>query len=405
MKKEASETILVVDDNSVNRKLLAKILHKEGYRVVEAEDGVAGVDAVFRENPDLVLLDIMMPKKDGYAVCSELAQDERTGTLPILFLSAKTDPEDKIKGLNLGGADYITKPFDKGEILARVRVHLRMRRLTLDLMEANRRLTENQDRLDDDLKAAAEIQKSLLPPSVVAAAEMQTAWRFIPSHRVGGDLFNIFALDEEHWGIYMLDVSGHGVPAAMVAVSAHQMLNFRTGRLLKKSIPTRPYYEIVSPSEVLSALDLEFPMERFDKFFTLSYLILNRKTGLLRYSSAAHPPPALLRRNGTLELLREGGTIIGLGGVIPFEEGRTRLFPGDDLFVYTDGITEYPNVHGKFFGEDRFLRILKNNGQGSIREKVDRVVDALMVFGRGQPPPDDVSLLGLTFVGDGKVTT
>ncbi|MBW1955137.1 MAG: SpoIIE family protein phosphatase [Deltaproteobacteria bacterium] len=402
MKKTTAETILLVDDNPVNRTLLKKILEKEGYRVAEAEDGEAAMEAVFRKSPDLVLLDIMMPKMDGYAVCAALIQDARTVNIPVIFLSAKTRPEDKIKGLNLGGADYVTKPFDKGEILARVRVHLKIRRLTLDLMGANRELQEKQARLDDDLRAAAEIQKSLLPPAFVQVPGMETAWRFIPSYRIGGDLFNLFPLDETHWGIYILDISGHGVPAAMVAVSAYQMLNSRPGYLLKKAIRPPPFYEIVSPSEVLAAVNREFPMERFDKFFTLSYLILNINDGRIRYSNAAHPPPVLLRKDGTVTLLKEGGTVIGLGEGVLFEEGEARLFPGDRLFAYTDGITEYRTWDERFFGEARFYECLQSTMHKSLKDQVDGVIDAMMAFGGHEPPPDDVSLLGIAFGGQGR---
>jgi len=394
-----ADRILVVDDNPVNRTLLKRILEKEGYRVLEAEDGEAAMEAVLREPPDLVLLDIMMPRMDGYAVCEALAKNPRTVNIPVIFLSARTRPEDKIKGLNLGGADYVTKPFDKGEILARVRVHLKIRRLTLDLMDANRELREKQIRLDDDLRAAAEIQKSLLPPAAVTFMGIETGWRFIPSYRIGGDLFNIFSLDENHVGIYMLDVSGHGVPAAMVAVSAYQMLNSRPGYLLKKSIQPPPYYEIVSPSEVLAALNREFPMERFDKFFTLSYVIVNLNNGHLRYSNAAHPPPVLLRKDGAVELLKEGGTVIGLGEGFIFEEGEATLFPGDRLFAYTDGIPEYRNADGEFYGEDRFLRSLEDFRGPGIGGHVDHIVDAMMAFGSGRSPEDDVSLFGLVFMG------
>ncbi|MBT3368827.1 MAG: response regulator, partial [Nitrospina sp.] len=109
------EKIFIVDDDLVNRKLLAAILKKEGYGLLEAKDGEEAVELAFREMPDLILLDIMMPKKDGYEVCAELKGDNRMANVPIIFLSAKTQAEDKIKGLDLGGADYVTKPFDRGE--------------------------------------------------------------------------------------------------------------------------------------------------------------------------------------------------------------------------------------------------------------------------------------------------
>ena len=391
------EMVFIVDDNMVNRKLLAAILKKEGYSLLEAEDGEQAVEMTFREMPDLILLDIMMPKKDGYEVCAELKNDSRTANIPIIFLSAKSQIEDKIKGLDLGGADYVTKPFDRGEVLARVRVQLKISRLTRKLIGANEELLRKQEILDEDLKAAAGIQRSLLPQSIPEMGPLDMAWRFIPCDRIGGDIFNVVRLDEDHWGIYMLDVSGHGVPSALVAVSVSQMLHTQHNRLLKKTKKEVPYYEIVPPSQVLNALDREYPIDRFDKFFTISYIIIDTHSNRITYSNAAHPPPVLIRRDGELELLEKGGTIIGMGGVLPFEEGSVQVRSGDRLFVYTDGIIEYRNEARELYGGERFYAELSRLRDRSITDLIDGVINAIMRFGNDQPPQDDVTLLGLEF--------
>ncbi len=395
-----SEKICIVDDNLVNRKLLAGILKREGYEFLEAEDGEAAVDLILKELPDLVLLDVMMPKKDGYQVCEELKRDQRSAHIPIIFLSAKTQVEDKIKGLDLGGADYVTKPFDRGEVLARVRTQLNIARLTKEVLEANEELMRKQRRLNEDLEAAAGIQQSLLPQKPPDMENVAVAWRFMPCESIGGDIFNVVRLDERHWGIYMLDVSGHGVPSALVTVSVSQMLLPHRGLLLKKAITPPPYYEIRSPAEVLNLLDREYPIERFNKYFTITYLILDVEEGLIRYSNAAHPPPILVRRDGTLELLEKGGTIIGMGGMLPFEEGEKRVEPGDKLVVYTDGIVEYEDRQGRFYGEERFHGVLKRLRERPISELIDGVIDALMDYGDRNPPRDDVTLLGFEFRGE-----
>jgi len=394
------EKICIVDDNLVNRRLLAGILKKEGYELLEAEDGEAAIDLILRELPDLVLLDIMMPKKDGYQVCEELKGNDRSAHIPIIFLSAKSQVEDKIRGLELGGADYVTKPFDRGEVLARVRTQLNIARLTKEIMKANKELLRRQKRLDEDLEAAAGIQQSLLPQAVPDMKNVAVAWRFMPCESIGGDIFNVVQLDETRWAIYMLDVSGHGVPSALVTVSASQMLQTHRGLLLKKSATPPPYYEIRSPAEVLNLLDQEYPIERFNKYFTISYLILDLKEGLIHYSNAAHPSPILLHMDGTLELLDEGGTIIGMGGVLPFEEGRKRVVPGDKLLLYTDGIVEYQDRQGSFYGEERFHGVLKRLRERPISEVIDGVIDAIMDFGDHTPPRDDVTLLGFEFKGE-----
>lgn len=393
------DKILIADDEIVNRKLLANILKKENCELIEAGDGDEAIELTLQELPDLILLDIMMPGKDGYEVCHELKRDSRSADIPIIFFSARGETEDKIKGLELGGVDYLTKPFDKREVLARVKAQLKIQNLTKALKRANNDLIRKQKRIDENLKAGAEIQRSLMAINPPDAKTIDVVWRFMPCQRIGGDIFNILRLDEEHWAIYMLDVSGHGITSSMVAVSVSQMLQPRVGFLLKKNIEKAPYYEIVPPTEVLNEMDREYPIERFDKFFTISYCILNVKDGTLRYSNAGHPPPVLLRKDGSLELLNEGGTIIGMGGLLPFEEGRRKLCSGDKLFLYTDGIAEYQNEDGLFYDEDRFFAELKRLKDRLLSNIIDGVIESMMSFGNNTEPQDDISLLAVEFRG------
>ena len=389
------EKILVVDDNVVNRRLLFNILKKEGYELLEASDGEEAIEVAVQGQPDLILLDIMMPKKDGYEVCRELKSDERFAAVPIIFLSAKAETEDKIKGLELGGADYVTKPFDRGEVVARCHAQLKIRDLTKRLTLANRDLLEKQRLIDEDLKAAAEIQRSLLPQEYPNVDIMDVAWKFMPCQSIGGDIFNLIRLDEDNWGIYMVDVSGHGVPSALVAVSVTQMMHSSKSVILKRSIDHPPHYQIVAPPEVLDKLDREYPIERFDKFFTITYIVLNGQSKRILYSNAAHPPPVLLHPDGTLEFLDKGGTIIGMGGALPFEGGENQLRAGDKLFIYTDGIVEYQDEDGNFYGEDRFFDEMKRLKDEPISSMIDGVIASAMNFGKNNEPQDDISLLGI----------
>ena len=271
------------------------------------------------------------------------------------------------------------------------------------LKQLNQDLLDKQKRLDEDLVAAAEIQKSLLPQKIDSVENLEVAWEFEPCEHMGGDIFNMFQLDDDHWGIYMLDVSGHGVQAAMVTVSVSQFLQPNSGHLLsRKSGKSATAYELRSPAEVLVALDTEFPFERFNNFFTITYLIINTKTGELRYSNAGHPHSIVLRKNETLELLQKGGPAIGMGDLHllsgkqnRFEEGHPQMKPGDKLFVYTDGIVEYENLDGEFYGTDRFYEALKSIQGESVTDIVEHSIKSLMDFGNNAKPQDDITLLGL----------
>lgn len=391
-----AEKVLVVDDSSVNRTLLAAILTKAGFEIAEAQSGEEALAKVAEVLPDLVLLDIMMPGIDGYEVCAALKADERTAAIPVIFLSALSEAADKIKGLETGGADYVTKPFDKGEVLARVRSQLKIRNLTQRLMQTNRELMEKQRKLDEDLKAAAIIQSSLLPTRPPTFHNLTIAWRFQPCDLIGGDIFNVCQLDECHLGIYMVDVSGHGVPGAMVTVSVSQALQPESG-YLKKSQDDYPHYEIVSPVEVCRALDREYPIERFDKHFTIIYAVLNAHSGRLKYCSAAHPPPVLLRADGRIELLDRIGTFIGLDGIVPFEEDEKQLADGDRLVFYTDGVVECEDEKGVFFGQERLLALLRKLQEEPLERLLDNLLAALVGFTGAAGFRDDVSLVGIEF--------
>jgi sigma-B regulation protein RsbU (phosphoserine phosphatase) len=271
------------------------------------------------------------------------------------------------------------------------------------LKQLNSELIEKQKRLDDDLVAAAQIQKSLLPQKIDSAENLAVAWKFEPCEHMGGDIFNMFQLGDDHWAIYMLDVSGHGVQAAMITVSVSQFLQPNSGHLFKRQ-PGKSSQapQIRTPAEVLVALDREFPFERFDNFFTISYMIINTATGDLRYSNAGHPHSIVMRRNGKVDLLSKGGPAIGTGdfhlltgGANRFKEGRLKLYPGDKLFIYTDGIVEYQNRNDELYGTQRFYETLEAQRGESVHDMVEQSIKSLMNFGNNAKPQDDITLLGL----------
>lgn len=392
------ETILIVDDSRDNRNLLKIILKKHGYVLFEAANGEEALEIALQQNIDLILLDIVMPVKDGYETCETLKSQKDTEDIPIIFLSAKGDAADKIKGLKLGAADYITKPFNKAEVVARVKTHLKIHGLSRSLAKANLELLDKQARIEEDLFAAAQIQYSLIPRSNPEITHCTFASRFIPSDLSGGDIYNVHNLDEQHTAIYIIDVSGHGVPAAMVTVAVAQSLQPHGQTILKEPLPDPPYYKLTSPVEVLNTLDKQYPIERFDKYFTMVYLLLNHQTGKVAYANAAHPMPCIIRNSGELELLEAGGPIISMGNMVPFEPGECTLYPGDRLYLYTDGIVEFENTNNEFFDEDRLYNKLIESRNLSLDESCEAVIKCLKTFaGSIDNAQDDITLVALEY--------
>lgn len=395
---ENAEQILIADDNPANLLLLRRILAKEPCDLLEAEDGEAALKMALEHRPDLVLLDVMMPGLDGYEVSLALKQDPYMSEVPVIFLSALSDASSKIKGLEAGAVDYITKPFNKDEVLARVRIQLKLRRLTRELRKANRKLSDKQQRIDEDLKAAAAIQRSLMPSHPPENDKVRVAWRFLPCDANAGDLFGFDELTPTGFSFHVIDVSGHGVPAAMMTVALSQSLDPGNGHTLVRpdegGEPTA-----VAPAQVLSRLDVEYPIDRFERHFTIAYMLLDLETGRLRYSRAGHPKPILIRTDGTLEELEAGGTIIGLGGIMPFDEGECQLRPGDRLFIYTDGIPEAVNPAGEFFGEEAMCSVLQDARDSSLDDACGRLIEAVEQFATTRDFDDDVTLFAIEYEG------
>ena len=287
------------------------------------------------------------------------------------------------------------------------------KKLVLILLEDVTELEEQRKQLDMDLAAAAQIQRNLLPSEIPRGETVDVAWKFTPCGKVGGDAFNVMQLDEHHWGMYVLDVSGHGLASAMVAVSVAHVLQPQTGYLVRKSEKSSynaylmrkvlSYHtEIVPPSQVLKTLDEEYDMQRYDNFFSISYLVLDTRDGTLRYSNAGHPFPVVLHADGTMELLKKGGPVIGLGVSADFQEEVKRLRPGDKLFLYTDGLDEYADSRGDLYGAKRFYQVLRQWSRKPVARIVDAVMESIAEFGGDTSPGDDVSLLGLAFKGEKK---
>ena len=155
-------TILVVDDNPTNLEILDHALTKAGYKVRVEAEGLNVMKQTRLSIPDLILLDIMLPDFNGFDVCKQLKADPLTKCIPVIFMTAMTDPIDKIKGLNLGAVDYVTKPFQKEELLARVRVHLHLRQLTKTLEIQNQQLIELKNELENRVaERTAELSQAL----------------------------------------------------------------------------------------------------------------------------------------------------------------------------------------------------------------------------------------------------
>ncbi|MEN8189907.1 MAG: fused response regulator/phosphatase [Thermodesulfobacteriota bacterium] len=388
-------TILAVEDNPVNRTLITALLRKEGYRVLEAENGRIALQLCDKLVPDLVLLDISMPEMDGFEVLEALQNDHTLASIPVIMLTTIQDTDAKTRAFSLGAVDYITKPFVREEVLARIKTHLSISSLTHSLHEINRELLEKQETLLSNLHAAAAVQENLLPDRLPDCPGFRFASYFEPSHLVGGDLYNITELSGGEIGIYVLDVSGHGASAAMMAALVSQALS-PASSIFGQQVTADNDNTSPSPGHIFATLNNEFPIERFNLYFTIFFFQFNPETRNYRYSCGGHPPAFLLEPEGNVTQLDKGGPMIGLGKLGPgWQEGSGRLGHGERVYFYSDGLFGYPDKEGNPFGKKRLIETLESQAGKDLDLSVEGIMEKVMAFGDHRPSPDDITLVAM----------
>jgi len=357
--------------------------------------------AARRDPPDLILLDINMPEMNGYEVCEQLKADDNLLGIPVIFISALTEQLDKVKAFAIGGVDYITKPFQMEELHARVETHLKLRRLQIELEETNARLANANDRMSRDLKAAAKIQETLLPRDVPGIPGTEFAWVYRPCDELAGDGLNIIPLGDGKVGLYVLDVSGHGVAAALLSVTLSRLLSppSEPASILFQKGDVGDRLDITPPAEVAARLNRLFPFDSAtEQFATLVYGILDTVTGEFRYVSAGHPGPVHLPSGADPVILESQGFPIGIAADA-FEERSVCLGAGDRLYLYSDGVPEAMDSAGKLYGTFRLLEAIGQARSQQLQEGVATLLEEITRWHGSERPQDDISILTVEVAG------
>ena len=379
--------LLVVDDNEMNRDMLSRRLSRRGHTVTMAENGQIALDLIEQNSFDVILLDIMMPGISGIEVLKTLRQSYSHADLPIIMATAKSEKEDMIAALKLGANDYVTKPLDFPVVLARVNTQLSLKRSQDALKKAH-------DRMKHDLDAAAEIQQKWLPDDLPKTDSIDMAWKFHPCDELAGDFLNIIQLNENELGIYVMDVMGHGVPAALLSFSVSRNLSPMAGSdsIVLKSGQQDP----VSPVEVLTNLNTLYPfLANNNRFFTLLYGILDLRDSRFRYACGGHPGPLIFSSDGQIQDLTENSFPIGIVEEAGFEQAEIKLNPGDRMYLYSDGFIEETNTNGELFDINQFQESLKNNDASTIDKSIEQAVDAIIAWHGDEHLSDDLSIIGI----------
>ena len=371
-----TESILLVDDNPTNLQVLFQTLEGVGCKLLIAKNGNGALTIAGKARPDLILLDIMMPDIDGYEVCRQLKADAATANIPVIFLSALGETEDKVKGLHLGAVDYITKPFQPDEVIARVNTHLTIHRL--------KREVENQkDQLEHELEVVSEVQRKLLPKKLPEIDGFKLAAHYETSRYAGGDYYDIIQLSETQWGFLIADAEGHSAPAAVLMAMTCALF--------------RAYPDSADdPAAVIHYLNQHLCKVAEPSFMTALYALYDAAQQTMRIARAGQPLPMIYRssENKAFELSCPGVYPLGIEPYeieIPVTE--VNLLPGDRFLVYTDGLSERFNAAGETYGEARLLKPLAAKNAAAPQDVVDAIMGDVEQFAGGHPADDDQALL------------
>jgi phosphoserine phosphatase RsbU/P len=379
--EKEKKVVLVVDDAPANIRVVNEILNKD-YRIKIATNGTKALELVAATpGPDLILLDIIMPGMDGYEVCTRLKADPATRDIPVIFLTGQTESTDETRGFEVGAVDYIHKPFSPAVVVARVQTQLALR-------EAREQIARQLMAIRNELETARQIQLSILPREIPQVAGLDIAARYVPMSGVAGDFYDFLVIDEKKIGILIADVSGHGMPAALIA------------SMLKIAYAAQST-QAGDPAQVLAGLNKALCGKFQGHYVTAAYALIDTEKRTLCYAGAGHPP--LLLREGTSGNVRrilENGLFLGYFPFAAYAAIETPFQPGDRLLLYTDGIPEMTGPSEEQFGEARLKLFLENNRDDKAENFVDGLLDTVSQWSNrppGQDPDDDVTLLAIHF--------
>lgn len=397
-----TETILLVGTPGTGQGSLRAQLDALGYDLLFSATPEGAAALVASQPPDLVIIDATAGDVDAYRLAVRIKELTEEEAVPVMFACLPKDLRTEIESRDLGADDCFAKPIDTEALAARIRLLLRNRSLERSLRQQHRactllneEITTAHDAINRELELASRIQRSLLPKSMPEIDRFQFAATLRSSGAVSGDFYDVYRLDETHYGFYIADAIGHGVPAALLTI------------FVKKGIQTRDItpegYRLLSPGEVLLRLNRDLIAAKLsaNPFITIFYAILNVETGELSYGSGGHPPAMLLApRGAALPLLSEGALL----GIFEseFTSGVHTLQPGETVVLYTDGIEAARGPHGAE-GLDALIAYLAPRedeptdpaAREAFARHVDNVFDALLSHDVSPRRHDDATVLAL----------
>ncbi len=347
---EEKGTILIVDDEVRITDILNLYLKKEGYQTLTAGDGLEALSVMQENVPDLIISDLMMPNMDGIEFCKEVKTRSEFTNPYFIMLTAKATVDSKVEGLKIGADDYITKPFNVKELVARVNSAMRIKALQNEVVEKNVELERYKAAMENELQLAARFQESLIPPDGNISPGIRLTSIYQPTIHIGGDIFDVRNAGDGQIVFFVADVTGHGIVAAVI--SAMIKLSF-----IQAAADTS------SPSAIAEKINRDIVSTTSEEHFASVFLgSLTPDGSALSFVRAGHPAPYLCQHDGQILPLAPKGFLLGIDPTAQFPQQTVSLSPRDRIFMFTDGISEAEGRDGELFGTGRIRQYLARQG-------------------------------------------
>ena len=378
--------ILIIDDDANVRRLFMQLLSREPYRLVEAENGKQGLSQLAQSAYDLVITDLQMDNVDGLQILQAARKKDRD--VQVLIITGYGSVATAVHAMKIGAFDYLTKPIQSETLLIKVSNALQHRRLQLLLREQEKKLSEHNQLMQQDLELARQVQASLVP------APHRTGWisvdvRYHPMLGIGGDFADVYDDGCGHVLLTVVDVTGHGIAAALMVnrIYSEWRLHVRAGR---------------SPRQILHRLN-EFSLQTFtgiSLFLTMMVVHCDLEQKKLTWAGSAHPSGLLLPQQGPVTFkLPSQNRILGFSGgpVEEFIEQERAWTTGDRLVLYTDGLVETENENGEPLAVKGLTKLADQCRGLTTSAAVDALTQRTIDYGNGKRR-DDLLLLVADFL-------
>lgn len=390
MDKEQLQRILIIDDIPDNLQLLSKMLSKTGYAISYAVSGKQALEVLKTLDVDLVLLDISMPEMDGYEVCKRIKSNPKTSNIPVIFVTALKETGSLVKGFEVGGEDYITKPFNIKELTARIQMHLKLKNQTKKIIEQNKAI-------NDSITYAKAIQNTLLPTNNKIKQVFKDSFiLYKPQHIIGGDFYYVYVKNQYRIAV-VADCSGHGIPGAIITMHAITLL---------KGIVENQHE--LNPAKILELLDKEMlGMNKGEDDIALIYgssadiaiACINTYTNQITYAGAKRPL-ILIRDN---QLVEYKGSPFSVGDYYSdkpktFKTKEFYLRNNDMLYMYSDGYADqFGGLNDKKYTHKKLKEFLLNISDNTIENQYKMLSDEFKNWLNKTPQIDDVCVFGIQY--------